>query len=454
MLLFAFSLVIATSYIVARTIGDSLFLSRIGNEHLSLVFVLSGIFTAIVASAWYLLTKKYSVATTIQVSSFCFAAFTLTAFVLLPKYHHSFWLLAAIYLMADIKGCINAINIVLALNTKLGREASKSAWTVVGLAAPIAAVLAGGALALESAVLSIQTWLIVGMCLDVVAMAIGFGLKYQANIKAVLAVGSDQASSTTKPTAFKIPDYHSPLCSKAKTYVCSDKFRKWIGILIAAKVIVLTILAFEWKSAANTVFEGQTTSLVQFFGIYYGVVGFATIVLQLLLTDRFLSGKRLTVPVILMPAMLLFVSVSIFLSPSVVIVLVFATIGKSLDAWRRSVHDTTLNFLYTRIRRGQRRFAISLNSGLIKPLAEVAAASVIFLGTPVAYRSVLAAVLLLWVFAGYRLVRLVKSTDKITEAKQSTLFSNLVIRLNAIFRSKAKEDGRRIHADPIDGQTY
>ena len=411
---FTFSLVIATSYVVARTIGDSLFLSRVGNDQLALVFVLSGVGTAIVAASWYLLTNKFTVATAIKISSCVFAILGVLALFLLPNFHHSFWLLASIYLLADIKGCINAINIVSALNTKLGRDASKSSWALVGLAAPMAAVLMGSVLAVESSAIGIQTWLLFGILLDIVAFTLGYSLSKSQSIKNLISSG--KANADHQPAIDVSEDFRIPGLAKRKTYVCSEQFRRWIGILIAAKVIVLTIVAFEWKSSVNTFFEGQTESLVRFFGIYYGIVGLATIAIQLFATSKFLHQKNVALPILMMPISLLLVSVAIICSPVVFAVLIFATLGKSLDAWRRSVHDTTLNFLYTRIRRGKRRFAISINSGLVKPLAEVAAACAIFLGSAFLYRTVLMVVLMIWILAAWKLIRLVKPSKSSSKA--------------------------------------
>lgn len=428
-LLFAFSLVIATSYVVARTIGDSLFLSRVGNDQLALVFVLSGIGTAIAAGCWYLLTKKFTVATTIKVSSFGFALLGVAALISIPRFHHSFWLLAAIYLMADIKGCINAINIVSAMNTKLGRDASRSSWAIVGLAAPIAAVLMGSVLAAESSILGIRSWLLVGVFLDINAFAMGCMLGETQGIKSLLGRSGTTPNAAERlsrnPDAgqlvkLELPeDFTNPILVKRKTYVCSEQFRRWIGILIAAKVIVLTIVAFEWKSSVNTFFEGNAESLVRFFGVYYGIVGLATIAIQLFATGKLLQQRRVSLPILLMPISLLFVSVAIICSPVVIAVLVFATLGKSLDAWRRSVQDTTLNFLYTRIRRGQRRFAISFNSGLVKPLSEVAAASAIFFGGTLVYRPILMVALMVWTLAAWKLIRLVKPSKSSSKATDS-----------------------------------
>ena len=102
--LFALSLVIAASYVAARTVADSLFLSQVGSDQLSLVYVIAGFGTAIVAASWYFLTRKLSVTLSIQMSSFAFAVLTFIAWYYLPSMQTSFWMLAGIYLLAEVKG--------------------------------------------------------------------------------------------------------------------------------------------------------------------------------------------------------------------------------------------------------------------------------------------------------------------------------------------------------------
>lgn len=396
--LFVYSLGIATSYVVARTIGDSLFLSRIGTEQLALVYVMAGCATVTVAGLWYLATQKFSVAVTIQVSSLAFAVLTLAAWFLLPGISSSFWLLAAVYLLAEVKGCINAINIVSALNTKLGRDASKSAWAAIGLAAPLAAVLTGSILAIESTVFELRDWLLVIVALDLFTGFTGFLLGRTPTVKEVVR-------------SVPVPNRDENEAT-IKKYVSSQRFQKWIGILIAAKVVALTIVSFEWKSAVSAFFSGNSEMLVRYFGIYYGSIGLATIGLQVLLTGRLLSTRNFRLALWFMPISLLLLAGVCAVSPGLLVILIAATAAKSMDAWRRSVHDTTLNLLYTRIRRSQRRFAISLNTGLIKPVSEVTAACLILFGTTSVYRPMLLIVLVIWLLAARRLVKLVTGPHK------------------------------------------
>ncbi len=137
------ALLLAASYTLMRTVGDSLFLSRIGTDSLAAVFVLSGITTAAIASLWFALTRRFSLAISVRVSGLLFASLTIAAWFALPQLHHSWWLLAGIYLLTEIKGCVYAINVVTATNELLGGHSSRQAWARIGLGAPLAGIIFG-----------------------------------------------------------------------------------------------------------------------------------------------------------------------------------------------------------------------------------------------------------------------------------------------------------------------
>ena len=407
--LFGFSLTIAMSYFVARAVGDSLFLSRIGNDQLAFTFLITGCCTAVIAAVWYFATRHLSVSKSIQISGIAFALLGLAAWALLPSYHHSYALLAAIYLFAEVKGCINTINVVSALNTKLGRDASKPAWAAIGVAAPIAAVIAGCVFTLEHNLLGLRYWLLFGAVLDVASCLTGFAM---ANTPSVGKAVSGNEKYSTVSALLQPQEDSGAFKIVRKVYVSSSRFRFWIGVLIIAQVIALTIVAFEWKSSVNLFFEGDEVQMLRFFGIYYGVVGGATIAMQLLLTGRLLERRNVSLPILLMPVLLVGVAFSFVVGAGLLIVFAAATFGKSLEAWRRSVHDTTINVLYTKIERGKRRATISLNNGVIKPLSEVLASSVILFGAATVYRPLFFVVLAIWILAASKLIQLAGSTRR------------------------------------------
>ena len=395
--LFAFSLVIAASYVASRTVADSLFLSQVGSDQLALVYVIAGFGTAIVAGAWYALTRKFSVTLSIQFSSIAFAVLSLMAWFWLPAMKHSFWMLASIYLLAEVKGCINAINIVSALNTKLGRDASKSSWAFVGLAAPIAAMVIGGVLAAESQVLTARDWLMLIAGADVVACGLGIALTREASVKQKLIVTQGARSE------------NAAVGAKAKRYVSATKFQKWIGILICTQVIVLTIVSFEWKASASSFFHGRSEQLIRYFGIYYSVVGVLTIGFQILLTSRLLVRRDFRIPLLLMPICVSLFAGLFFFGAAPLVLLSATTGAKAMDSWRRSIYDTSVNLLYTKIKRDRRRDVISINSAIVKPISEVAAASAIYFGSLQFHRPLLMFSIVIWIIAASNLAALAAS---------------------------------------------
>jgi len=409
--LLCYAMLLAASYTMMRTIGDSLFLSRVGNDSLALVFVFSGIATAVIASIWYAATRRLSLAVSIKASSVVFFSLTLTAWLMLPHLHHSWWLLAAIYLLTEIKGCVNTINVVSAMNELLGGHSSRQAWARIGLGAPLAGIFVGASIGIEASFLDLRTWLLLSAILDAIAI---FPMVNASKVKV------QQGKSWAKSESSLMSSMEN-LAKRFKVYACSRQFRFWIGLLIMAKVIVLTLITFFWKVSVNDYFAGNEASLTRYFAVYYACIGMLTLLIQLFVTGRLISRKSLYVPILFMPVALSILCMIAVISLGAFLVLVLLTLAKSLEVWRRSVHDTTLNLLYTNIDRRMRRTAIAINTAALKPLAEVGASLVLLLGTTAWQKSVVVIALVLWVIAALALLRLVakKTTPTTVSDRES-----------------------------------
>lgn len=400
------ALLLAASYTLMRTVGDSLFLSRIGTDSLAAVFVLSGITTATIASLWFALTRRFSLAISIRVSGLLFAAITIAAWFALPQLHHSWWLLAGIYLLTEIKGCVYAINIVTATNELLGGHSSRQAWARIGLGAPLAGIIFGSLIGMEASFVDLRSWLLFSALLDLLAI---FPLANSASLKVPRPVSTVANPNSMAATMTR-------LSNSVKNYACSRQFRFWIGCLIAAKVVVLTMVTFYWKATVNDYFGGDELALTRYFGIFYACVGLLTLLVQGFVTGRLITRRSLYVPILAMPVTLIILGALVLSSSAVLFLLIIVTMAKSLEIWRRSVHDTTLNLLYTKIERNKRRSAIAINSALVKPLAEVGASLVLLLGSVVWHQSFLMFGLGVWILATISLLRLVAQTQRKSEA--------------------------------------
>jgi hypothetical protein len=395
--LMGYAMLLASSYTMMRTVGDSLFLSRIGSDSLASVFLASGISTAVISSIWFGLTRRVSLAITIRASGLAFAGLTFAAWVALPFLDHSWWLLAAIYLLTEIKGCVNAINVVTAMNEIMGGHSSRQSWARIGLGAPLASIGVGTLMGVEATFIDLSYWLLFSAILDLVS-----------------AVPLSKASRLAVPKSVGLEKkggfLGSPVSEVSKTlpvYICSRQFRFWIGVLIAAKVVVLTLVTFYWKISVNEYFSGNEQSLTRYFAVFYACIGLLTLLVQGVLTGRLISrGSSLQIPILVMPVTLTILAAIVVFSTSAFFLLIILTLAKSLEIWRRSVHDTTLNLLYTNIERENRRTAIAVNSAVVKPLAEVGASICLLFGAVFWNQSVVVMGLGIWIVATAALLRL------------------------------------------------
>lgn len=399
--LMVYAILLAASYTLMRTVGDSLFLSRIGSDSLATVFLASGISTAVISSVWFVWTRRLSLSVSIRASGLAFAVLTFAAWAALPFLDHSWWLLAAIYLLTEIKGCVNAINIVSAMNEVLGGHSSRQSWARIGLGTPLAGVMIGALLGVEASFIDLSYWLLLSSMLDLLSV-----VPLANTAKWIVPRTSDAGEKSLQSTV-------SAVAKRLEIYVCSRQFRFWIGVLIAAKVVVLTLVSFFWKVSVNEYFSGNEQSLTRYFGVFYACIGLLTLLIQGFLTGYLISRQRsLHFPILLMPVVLMVLAVVALFSVGAFLTLTLVTVAKSLEIWRRSVHDTTLNLLYTNIERANRRTAIAVNSAAIKPLSEVGASLVLLLGTAVWYKSVVGLGLVVWMLSAIELLRLVTRRKK------------------------------------------
>ena len=400
--LFFYSLILASSYTLSRTAGDSLFLSRLGSESLALIYVVSGVVTALVASIWFSLTRKLSLEWSFRVSGIAFSLTTFIAALLLPSFHHSLWLLAGIYLLADVKGCVNAINVVTAMNQILGGHSSREGWARVGLGMPLAGILIGILIGVEANWISLRSWLLLSSVFDLI------GVIPVWNSRKLIVPRSHSSHHSIDAMASMAERF----AHRVRVYSSSTKFQFWIACLIATKVAVLTMVSFEWKLSVHAVHVEDEESLTRFFGVFYAMTGVVTVLLQAFVAGFLLKRRNIGFSILVMPVALLFFNSLFVLGSGVLFLVVVTTLAKAMEVWRRSVHDTTLGYLYTKIKREKRRRTIAFNSGVVKPLAEVSISLVLVFGSATTHRITLLTMTCLWLLATLFLVRLLARTNR------------------------------------------
>lgn len=434
--LFLFCLLAGSSYTLAKTAADSLFLSRIGVDSLPAEFLAAGVATALFATLWVRAAKRISIGRLLRATAAILGVFYITAWVMLPMMDHSFSLLSVIYVLAEIKGCLYAIVAISAMNETLGRNSSRQSWATILLGFSIAAITVGTAIGFESTLWDADNWLLVAGVLDLLAILTGVGLK-SANAKfeskkgnpaAESATGTvtdennqspiathqstDDAADATEPLQAQIAKQSLPLTK----YADAERFALWFSVLIAAKVMVLTLVAFNWKVSVNNYLGSSERLLAAFFGWFYAMAGLGTLLVQFFVTARLLSNKSVVFPILVLPTALLLLNVlfvsGVGLGVSMAFTFYITTSAKAMDAWRRSTHDTAIHLLYTSIEKRKRRGLIGHNHGLIKPGSEIAAGLVLVTSSVWFQQTALMTASFVWVAATLAITGLLKRRRK------------------------------------------
>lgn len=391
--LFFYCLMTGASYTLSKTAADSLFLSRVGSGSLPAALLFAGIVTALLATLWLSLFRHYRIEKFLGATCFVISVLSLITWLMLPHFHHSFDFLSIVYILAEVKGCLYAINVVSSMNEMMGSNSSRTSWAVVLLGFPISSILIGVLVGIESAAWGAGAWLLVASIIDLLAGISTIGI----------AKNALPSTSGRQDITEQIAQATLPLAK----YAMKAPFANWFSILIAAKVVVLTIIAFKWRVSVSDFFMADERTLATFFGYFYAVSGVATLFIQFAVTGRLLSKKRVIAPILVLPTALLFLNTLFIVGAGVTFLFVVSTVAKSMDIWRRSTDSTAVHLLYTNIERKRRRGLIGRNHALIKPMGEIAASLILLPAALALENSVLIIATLVWLFATMKLIGVV-----------------------------------------------
>ena len=428
--LFAFCLFAGSSYTLAKTAADSLFLSRIGSDSLAIEFLSAGIATAIVATLWVRAAEKISIQRLLRVTSFLMAGIYLSMWWMLPVLHHSFGLLSMVYVMAEVKGCLYAIVAISAMNETLGRGSSRQSWATVLLGFSFATIIVGTAVGYHSASWNADNWLLVAGLLDLLAVIPGIRLTSLKPLRSETTKEADLTKSTvvelSELTAAKEDeDLSSKIASQLlplTKYADAETFARWFSLLIGVKVLVLTIVGFNWKVSVNEYLGSSERLLAAYFGWFYAISGVATLLVQYFVTGRLLANKSVAINILVLPAMLLILNFLFIggegIGLSVAFLFYIATSAKAMDTWRRSTHDTAIHLLYTSVEKKKRRGMIGRNQGLVKPTAEIAAGIVLVTSPFWIQHIILIAASVAWLFTTLVIIGIVRTRGRWRKMKK------------------------------------
>lgn len=385
--LFAYAFLTSSSYMILRSLADGLFLSYIGPDALPLAMLVAVVVVTPLTLIWTRLGGRAVIVRVILVTRLVLAAGTAALAWLLPSFEGSFPILLLLYLVAELRACLNTIQFTTLLNETLS-HAHRHTAAFISAGAPLAGIVTGTVIGLELGVLSYAQLLWVAVVLDVLATL------------PLLSRSVNHASAER-------------LAGESQTGADGDTDGTRAGlvramiVMIAMHVAVVTIVAYEWKVAAATYYGDYNQQLSRYFAAFYALCDTVTLLVQMLAAGRLFRRFGVAVGLTVLPVALGTCLAGALLTAMPIAWLIWMTCAKATDVLRRGLYDPSLTTLYRPISAVRRRRVIGMVNGFLKPLVEAGVVISIFTIDYVFDRTTpifLVAVLLvpLWSAAGWR----------------------------------------------------
>lgn len=278
-LMFCYTFASTGAYVVSRSAADSLFLSRIGPSYLPFMYFLGICAIGTLSVGWAFLARWLTFKTTMLLTLSSFVSLSLVAFMLLHLFDYSLLLLAAIYLLSELRGSVNTIHhkILVTEFLTVGDDQNYAAGRL-GAAATLARIVLGGLIAFE-----------IDQIGTTPLLCLAAGLELLAMIPIALLPHSDPDARPENAIRASAMNGYATLSVTpvAESPTSSGVFRH-IAALMALGLVTATLIEFQWKTQVADTFAGNEDRMTAYFGIFYVVVNMLTCIIQMCFTGSIL----------------------------------------------------------------------------------------------------------------------------------------------------------------------
>jgi AAA family ATP:ADP antiporter len=314
---------------VIKIVRDSLFLSRFPITQLPYVYLLAGLIAAVVVGAYSRYTSKLPFSSLILLSLAAVGSSAII-FWLLVTFHAAGWVLYVYYMWSAVVGLILVAQFWTLANEMFTPQDGKRLFGIITAGGTLGG-MTGGIVANWAVSFLFGTnqllWFIVAL------FAAAYGVAYLATREQESRV----VANPWRDVATAAQDLRGVLGT-----VLGSRYLQTIAVIIFVSVIVSTLIDYQFKAAAKQAYQ-SAEALAAFFGSYYAWLSIVTLLAQLWLTGKVLTGLGLTPGLVFLPITLLAGSVSLLAWPG----LFAATATRMTEAsLRTSINQSSVQILY------------------------------------------------------------------------------------------------------------
>ena len=380
----------AGAYVIARTVADSEFLSRIGPDQLHRMYLAAAGVVAFVSAVYGRLAQRTSVRRSVTATLIILAVVSAALPELIHRFPSSTLAMACVYMLAQIRGTLGTIQFTMLINEQFANRRPERVVGIVGIGSTLAGFIGGMALSQFTDVVDVATLMYVVAAIDILTLLPVRELK-----RTTPAIPSEHSSPPLAELSWLAHTEESG--EQVRVDHRSSRYVFLLAAMVAVCVFASTLVEYQWKVTVATDAHRNEQDLARYFGRFYGWTYLLTGALQFFVTANLLKRRGLLAGLLVFPMALLVTSGAVLLASTGKVLLWTMTLAKGSDAFKRSLNDPSVHILYSRMDRESRHRAVTLIAGIVKPLTEALAAIVLVILVPVVATQSLSAVVVLLV---------------------------------------------------------
>lgn len=353
-LMFLYQLAIVATFIVGRTVRDTLFLSRYPLSRLPLMYVAVAVAVAAASYTYSRFADRYPRERVILASLLLSAAALSLAWLGVATEVAGRWLYPALYLLVEIIGALSMIQFWTFANDLFSAREAKRLFAFIGAGGVLASIACGFAIGGSAQQLGAPNLILIATALLVLAAVC---------VGAIVKECSAELAAARREPRGKVQE------SAGRTPLLPSKHLRLIAAMVCVTMLTSTIVDYQFKVVAQQSFQGREEALAAYFGWFYGFAGLISFVVQFFVLGRLLERAGVVWALLVLP-LGLFAGAAAMVAAPLIPALIAATAAKGAEnVFRYTVNDAAMQLLYVPVQSRQRARAKAFIDGVIKPVS-------------------------------------------------------------------------------------
>ena len=351
-LMFLYLMGVVSTFIMGRTVRDTLFLHRMSLGQLPLMYVAVAFAVGFTAYAYSRIADRHRRDVLIVSALGIFAGVTALFWVALLLELGGGWLYPLLYVAIEIVGALSIIQFWTFANDIFSGRQAKRLFGVIGAGGVMANILCGFAVGGVVPVLGPENLLLV-----IAAVLTGCIVV----VRAIAArARADLENAVRKPRKSKIG-----LASDGDA-VLHSRHLQIIAAIVGLTFLTVTVIDYQFKVLARSAFHSEA-EMASYFGYFYGFTGIIASAVQFFVTGRVLERAGIVASLLVLPAAITLGAGAILFVPLISAVVAVTLAKGAENIFRYTVNDATMQLLYVPVPSHQRGRAKAFIDGILKP---------------------------------------------------------------------------------------